>query len=661
MEKNTSHAQITDDKTLVAGLSSNKDISHINLIGKCFKNRYLIESQIGNGGMSDIYRAKDLHLESEGITEPYVAIKVLQQQFSSLPEAKQLLIKEARKTQQLSHPNIIRVYDVDSHGDYHFMVMEWLDGESLDQVIKRSKPLGLPFKGVLKLLEQIGSALDYAHKMGIVHTDLKPSNIILTRQGSIKVFDFGVARAMQLNVDKYAMTNNQHTSPHSGYTPAYASFEQLEGQEPGVTDDIYAFSCIIYELLSGKHPYQRLAANTLDSKKIPLVKPKHINIYLRFILKQGSALKKKDRTANVSTMLNNFSRVLWPKALATAVSALIIFGATQVYQTQASLIETLNEQISKSSKMQSELVTFEQLSPLNLLTQLENIPKENELFKQGLLRKHQQKIIDIVEQRTTEVSTNSNGVYKNYDQIEQIITDAFMLFPDSMRLTQMFNEQGTSRQSIIDALSERLNLLLVQGRYKEDGDNNIHRLVKDLRFLDTRFKFRPEDDAFTLYSENFEQALLAHDVNEITVLIAVGELVFNNHRDAQPLLEFGKDMKISVAELARYNDKKDQNQSAEYPYHAATVFYKSTFEQFTADLQAIEDYKALTLLDKNVVGIATLLPEDFKPLLTIEKRIAASYLRYANALMEKKHYKAAQKLVKRGNELYEQINQVSIL
>ena len=275
-------------------------------MGKCFNKRYLIESQIGNGGMSDIYRAKDLHLEDEGIDEPYVAIKVLQPEFSQRSEAKQLLIKEARKTQQLSHPNIIRVYDVDADGDYHFMVMEWLDGEPLDQVIKRSKPLGLPFKGVLKLLQQIAAALIYAHKAGIVHTDLKPSNIILTREGDIKVFDFGVARAMQLNVDQYAMPDKENTTPHSGYTPAYASLEQLEGEPPCIADDIYAFSCIIYELLAGKHPYQRVAANKVDPGKVSLVKPKHINYYLWLTLKKGLALKKADRASDVSGMLEVF-------------------------------------------------------------------------------------------------------------------------------------------------------------------------------------------------------------------------------------------------------------------------------------------------------------------------------------------------------------------
>ena len=127
------------------------------------------------------------------------------------------------------------------------------------------------------------------------------------------------------------------------------------------------------------------------------------------------------------------------------------------------------------------------------------------------------------------------------------------------------------------------------------------------------------------------------------------------------MLEFGKNMKASVARLAAYNEKVANNQAAEYPYQAAKVFYQNTFEQLTADLQGIEDHTQLTQIDESVTELAKLLPGDFEPLIAIEKRIAGLYLRHANLLMDKKHYKTAQQLVKRGNELYEQINQVSLL
>lgn len=657
MDNTHSNTSIADDKTVVAGISPHKTSATMNIIGKCLKNRYLIESQIGSGGMSDIYRAKDLHLESSGISEPYVAIKVLLQQFSSIPEAKQILIKEARKTQQLSHPNIIRVYDVDSHDDCHFIVMEWLDGETLDQVIKRSKPMGIPFKGAYNLIQQIGEALVYAHKVGIVHTDLKPSNIILTRQGDIKVFDFGVARALQLNFDKYAVQkNSDHSSPLSGFTPAYASFEQIEGQDPCPADDIFAFSCIIYELLSCKHPYQRIAANKVDLKKSPLKKPNHLNSFLWPTLKKGLAIKKEQRCDSIQKIISQFSNKVWPKVLAVAASILIVATAVQVYQTQESNIVNLKTIIALTDSENGKLSAFKNLSTLELLGQLDNIPTEQRLLKQGLLREHRQSIINIVEKRILNVPKGINNIYKNYDKIDLIITDALTIFPDSLRLKQLQNEASNSRISTIDALSERLNLLLVQGRYNELADNSIKKIINDLSFINPRFKFQPEEEVFTIYSDNFNLALKNHNVDRITILINVGELAFPYHAGAKPLLEVGKNMKLSVNKLTSYNEKVSAGKAAKYPYKAAEIFYKTTFEQFNYDLAVITQPKELILIDGIIAKLEHQLPLDFSPLVAIKKKMAASYLNYGNVYLDKKSFKTAKQLIKRGNELYTLIN-----
>jgi serine/threonine protein kinase len=656
MENTHSNAPVADDKTLIAGVSPQKTSAPINLIGKSLKGRYLIESLIGSGGMSDIYRAKDLHLETAGINEPYVAIKVLLQQYSSIQEAKQILIKEARKTQQLSHPNIIRVYDVDSHDNFHFIVMEWLDGETLDQVIKRSKPMGLPFKGANNLIQQIGEALTYAHKMGIVHTDLKPSNIILTRQGNIKVFDFGVASAVQLNFDKYAIQHNDQSSPLTGFTPAYASFEQLQGQSPCAADDIFSFSCIVYELLSCKHPYQRVAANKVDLQKTPLKKPKHLNLLLWPSLKKGLAIHKEQRCDSIQKINNDFSRNVWPKALSVVAAIVIAASAFQIYQTQEKEINNLNSLITLNDDEQKKLNGLKNLSTTDLLAQLEDIPAEQRLLKQGLLREHRQSIINIAEKRILNVAKDSTGTYKDYDQVDLIIANALSVFPDSVRLNQLQMEASSSRIAIIDALSERLHLLLLQGRYNEADDNSIEKIITDLNFVDPEFKFQPEDEVFKIYSDTFTLALTEHNVDRITQLISVGELAFTYYSDAKPLLDFGRTMKSSVAQLAKYNAEVNDGKSASYPYEAAEVFYASTFAQFNDDLSLIDNPKELIKIDEKITELETQIPDDFSPLTAIKKTMAGSYLDYGNLYLEKKRFKTARQLIKRGNELYSVIN-----
>lgn len=179
-----------NDKTQIASLDSNtKKTSNIrkqNLLGKKISGRYLIEELIGQGGMCYIYRARDTFLESSNRSEATVAIKVLQEEFSSSEEAISLLKDETAKTQQLSHPSIVKVYSADSDGDLYYVTMELIEGETLEQIIKRNKPSGLAFKKAKIILEQLTNALIYAHSRGVIHNDLKPSILFLTLTATLR-------------------------------------------------------------------------------------------------------------------------------------------------------------------------------------------------------------------------------------------------------------------------------------------------------------------------------------------------------------------------------------------------------------------------------------------------------------------------------------------
>ncbi|WP_028773289.1 serine/threonine-protein kinase [Shewanella waksmanii] len=658
MDKLRENAPAQDDKTLIAGIDSQDVETSGNLVGQCFKNRYLIESHIGSGGMSDIYKAKDLHFESAGITEPYVAIKVLLPQYSSTPEAKQVLVREARKTQQLSHPNIIRVYDVDSDGEHHFLVMEWLDGESLDQVIKRSRPLGINFSGVIKIITQISSALEYTHKQGIVHTDLKPSNIILTRQGQIKVFDFGVAKALQLNFDKYAVQNHQNTSPLSGFTPAYASLEQLEGQDGCAADDVFAFSCIVYELLSSKHPYQRLAANQVDLSKIELKKPKNINWLLWPVLKKGLALHKQDRAPSVDSIARRLASSKLPLISATAAAIAVIILGGVFYQSQQNQLSMLNQLVAVSAQQQQKLTDYQQLSAQQLLSQFSQMTDISPLTKHGLLALKQPQVMAVLARQIEQVPRIGKGHYRNFAEINKILATGSQLYPDSATLAKMQGEVDRNQQSVLDALSDRLNVLLAQGRYAEMGDNDIAVILNDMQMVQTGYSFVPDDAAFSLYQSRFEQALSNHDIKTIAELNSVGELLFVHHQQAQALLDHGQRMTVAVKAINSYTQAVSQGVDQPYPYAAAEVYYLETFNELSAQLDEVATPKELHAFDGVVTDLATNLPQDFQPLLKLEKRVAATYLRFANIYMEKQYFKTARDLIARGNELFERLDGV---
>jgi non-specific serine/threonine protein kinase len=153
--------------------------------GSVLKGRYVLESVVGRGGMGVVFKAKDLLYEEMQDRNPYVAIKILNEEFRRHPESLKALQREARKSQTLAHPNIVNVYGFDRDGGAVYMAMEFLEGESLDRIIKHASFEGFPLEKAFPIIEGLGSALSYAHKSGIVHSDFKPGNCFLTKNGVV--------------------------------------------------------------------------------------------------------------------------------------------------------------------------------------------------------------------------------------------------------------------------------------------------------------------------------------------------------------------------------------------------------------------------------------------------------------------------------------------
>ncbi|MCG6201235.1 serine/threonine-protein kinase [Psychromonas antarctica] len=661
-KKQTSNT--SGDKTVIAtkGNPPSAKDKIVNLIGTCFNKRYLIESQIGTGGMSDVYRAVDLHLQKAGIDEPFVAIKVLQTQFSGIEDVKKILIKEALKTQKLSHPNIIRVFDVDTDGEYDFMVMEWLDGESLDQIINSSKPMGISFTKTKTIIKQIANALSYAHKNGLIHTDLKPSNIFLTRKGEIKVFDFGVAHSLQLNYDKYAVQDKNTTSALTGHTPAYASLEQLNGELPCESDDIFAFSCIIYELLSSKHPYQRIAANKINTSKTKLNKPKNMSYYHWLTLKKGLALQKNNRISNISDLISGLCKNLYPKIAASIAIMFVFYAMSKTYLEQNKEITDLNNKVSVYEQYSSKVANYLTLTTSDFLSEINIIETEAPLITQALLRKHQQEFIDIVEQKIKNAPTAGKGKFKNIDAVNAILAEGLNYYPDSLRLRKIQNEQNTSRLSIITALIDSLDQLLIQGRYQEQGAYTIPNLLSDLALLVPDEEYFATAEAFELYENKFNKALDSRNYKELNTLIEIGELVFHNNEDAQSILQKSKQMAYAVTEFSKYTEAlKKQPNSAIFPYEAAAIFYQRDIDKLSEQLSLVNNYQNLIVLDKKIDKFSKLFPLDFKPLLALQKLEASTCFSYANVMMDKRAFAKAKGLITRGNELLESLEKAELL
>lgn len=230
-------------------------------------NRYELEALIGQGGMAHVYRARDRVLGRP------VAIKILRPEYVSDENLLARFQREARSAAALLHPNIVSVYDVGQDGDRHYIVMEYMPGPTLKEVIRQRAPL--PVEQALRIAEQVCAALEYAHRHGVIHRDIKPQNILFSEDEEVvKVADFGIAKSRldpEITAERLALGTVKYISP-----------EQARGVEVVPQSDLYSLGVVLYEMLTGEQPFTgdtpvSIALQHIEAEPPP---PRQFNPYL---------------------------------------------------------------------------------------------------------------------------------------------------------------------------------------------------------------------------------------------------------------------------------------------------------------------------------------------------------------------------------------------
>ncbi len=218
------------------------------LLGRTIAGKYQIEAKIGQGGMGSVYRARNV------VTGKVVALKVLLEDLAAYPSFVERFLHEARAAARITHPHAINIVDCGREDDVVYLLMEYLEGETLTEVLKREGPFS-PARAA-RILTQICSALAEAHAQGIIHRDLKPDNIILQQAAGerdyVKVLDFGIAKV----VDEQKRDRDPLSRRVFIGTPEYASPEQCQAKSPTALSDIYSVGVILYEMLAGRPPFE---------------------------------------------------------------------------------------------------------------------------------------------------------------------------------------------------------------------------------------------------------------------------------------------------------------------------------------------------------------------------------------------------------------------
>ncbi|MCZ6526794.1 MAG: bifunctional serine/threonine-protein kinase/formylglycine-generating enzyme family protein [Gammaproteobacteria bacterium] len=330
-------------------------------VGDIIKERFKLLAVLGIGGMGKVFKGIDLLKEEARDKNPYVAIKLLNEDFKSHPEAFISLQRESSRQQKLAHPNIATVYDFDrigGPGTPVYITMELMEGQDLSAYIKKvvRKQGGLPFAEAFDLISQLGLALEYAHNRRLVHSDFKPGNCFLCNDGTVKTLDFGIARAVKNPITGVTEKTLFDPGKLGALTPAYASLEMLEGEEPDTRDDTYALGCVAYELLTGKHPFNKLPATTARENGLVPATVKGLNKKQNRALRRAVAFKREDRCQTVPHFIEELEgKITWHKnPIAIAAGVLLVAGLIAINPVLDYLhnkeIETIIAQINNGDK-----------------------------------------------------------------------------------------------------------------------------------------------------------------------------------------------------------------------------------------------------------------------------------------------------------------------
>ncbi len=546
--------------------------------GSVLKKRFVLNTVLGVGGMGIVYKAIDLRKQEAGDKHPYIAIKVLNDEFREHPESLIALQREARKSQQLSHPNIVNVHDFDRDGDVVYMTMELLKGKPLDQLIAEDYPQGIPEKQATPIINAVAKALYYAHQHGIVHSDLKPSNIFITDQHQAKIFDFGIARACQLSQDQMDDADQHITqdilqsenvpdatllaptlfeptlfdpTKLGALTPTYASLEMLEGKAPEPHDDIFSMGCVFYELLTGNHPYKRLSADkaseqSLQAKKIPALEKSESKEKAKAIFKTLE-FDGKNRFENLELFIEAYNYKKKSKRAVLLSSFILIIFLLMVFfpqfkeqyhfsqQTQfISFVNSLDSELHQDdiSKIQHHLNTLDNKTKNYVLENIKDkwlilIQKEIAGLMYGDSNKHQ------------------------YDDVFALLKITQSYYSDSAQVARLFELFEKQRFIEINRLNNQFNELLETLQFSLSINNSIEhekilQIITSIKRIEATHPLVTDQRLLLIYQENIERLSAEYKMAEANDLLEKAQVIYPNEIVLLNLADKLKHIKLNI-------------------------------------------------------------------------------------------------------------------
>lgn len=528
--------------------------------GYMLRGRFQLTTKLGEGGMGAVWRARDMLKVRARDRNPYVAIKLLSGDFREHPEAFIALQRETSKQQRLAHPNVATVFDFDRDEKTNtvFMTMEAMEGQSMDRFIKKIPGGGLSVDEAMPIIEQLGAGLSYAHQNGLVHSDLKPGNCFVTKEGVVKLLDFGIARASKTEAHADGEKTLFDPGKLGAITPTYASVEMFEGMEPDQRDDIYALAIMTYQLFTGKHPYGK--QNAVKAMTMGLEPPYVSTLSKRQNrgLARGLAFRREDRIDTVE----EFLEAVRPQESRTAVYtgaglAVTLLIAALAYgpavdlmharENESILVQMENGSLDSveqamgrvrtldSAEQQSEILddprtagAFAALvardggrhvdAVLAMLEQLEEKQRRNLLDTPSV----RAAVFSVFEQRIASAFNPADQVL-DYPAATRQLETLDRLYPQSAAVLSLSTELKEKRAGLLADLEQRFETLLEQGAITQSEENtDIHDVIEQIRNVSPAHSLLSDDRLRFRAAELAEQALSANEFAAAERYVAAG-------------------------------------------------------------------------------------------------------------------------------------------
>lgn len=496
--------------------------------GVTLKERFVLLERLGQGGMGVVFKAKDMLKVEAKDKDPYVAIKVLTEAFKKYSGSFIALQREASKAQRLAHPNIATVYDFDRDGDTVFMTMEYLQGKPLNRLIKEIPQKPIKRDQALYIIEQLCHGLAYAHKKKLIHSDFKPGNCFLLIEGTVKLLDFGIARASTIAGEEREQTMFD-PGKLSAVTPAYATPEMFAGMSPDPRDDIYGLACVAYQLLAGgKHPYNKVASPKIKELGIKPKPIKGLDRRQQRTLAKALTVNRNDRIPTVEKFLEGIqTKKSRSKQIILGGLFLAIIGAGAAYQPFMQIREeqTLYEKIERI-KAGNKALMIETIWGLHKMN-----PEHQQILSVGLRRE----VITFYQDRIKTVFHPREGLY-DYPQAINLLRQAKRLYPDSVALSTIEEQIKEQKDRLMARLISLYNRYIKDKKLvKTESGEDLTTVLPILIRADPRHYLLKDMKLPELYLSEAEKLVAKSQFEQAVNYITTGLKFFPDHLRLQSL------------------------------------------------------------------------------------------------------------------------------